>query len=87
MADGVDADIDGLDRRGAGDAEPGRKRKGRERRGGANKCQQTTPTSRRTSRPDYLEFPHAIHIIAGFAPELRLLLCLAISSNFPPLDQ
>ena len=69
---GVDADIDSLDRRGAGDTEPGRKRKGRERRGGANKCQKTTPTSRRTSRPDNLEIPH-IHSVAGFAPKSRLL--------------
>jgi hypothetical protein len=49
---GVETDIDGLYRCGAGDAEQGRKRKGRERSGGAKKCQETTPSSRRNRRLD-----------------------------------
>ena len=55
---GVDTDIDGLDCSRAGNAEPSRKRKGRERRGSAKKCQKTTPSSRRMSRPENREFPH-----------------------------
>ena len=56
---GVDADIDGLDCGSGGDPEHGDERKGRERRGGAKKCQETTSElgSRRSSCPDDDKFP------------------------------
>jgi hypothetical protein len=50
---GVEAHIDGLDSAGAGNPEQGRKREGRERRGGAKKCQKTSsePDGRRKLAP------------------------------------
>jgi hypothetical protein len=51
---GVEPDVDGLHRNGAGDAEQGCKSKGRERQGGAKKYQETTSeqASRRNARLD-----------------------------------
>ena len=56
---GIDADIDGLDRGSGGGSEHGDERKGRERRGGAKECQETTSElgSRRSSCPDGHKFP------------------------------
>ena len=69
---GVKADIDGLDRAGGGNAEPGCERKGRKRRGGAKTCQETTSElgSRRSSRPTIGNSP--LHNLAGFTPNSRL---------------
>jgi hypothetical protein len=56
---GVDANIDGLDCGSGGDPEHSDERKGRERQGGAKKCQEATSElgSRHSSCPDDDKFP------------------------------
>ncbi len=76
---GIDTDIDGVNGAGAGDAEDGSTCERRERDSGAKKCQQTTPSSRRRSRPEkYRVSPrhgrNHSRFCAGFATFLLALV-------------